>query len=84
VLGSNLFNVLILGLDDVFYTGGPLLAVVDRSHLVAVMAVVLMNALFLVGLTQQVLTKRFRVAWDTAAIAVVYVSAVWLVFLMHM
>ena len=33
-----------------------------------------MNALFLIGLTQQVLTKRFRVAWDTGAMAVVYVG----------
>ncbi|MGE3509981.1 MAG: sodium:calcium antiporter [Vicinamibacterales bacterium] len=83
VLGSNLFNLLILGLDDVFYTKGPLLSVVDSSHLISVLAVVLMNALFLIGLTQQVLTKRFRVAWDTGAIAVVYAGAVWLAFLMR-
>jgi cation:H+ antiporter len=83
VLGSNLFNLLILGLDDVFFTSGPLLSAVDSSHLVAVLAVVLMNALFLVGLTEQVLTKRFRVAWDTGAMAVVYAGAVWLVYLMR-
>ena len=83
VLGSNLFNILILGLDDVFYTPGPLLAAVDASHLVAAFAVVLMNAIFLVGLTQQVLTKRFRVAWDTTAIAGVYAAAIWLVYQMH-
>lgn len=83
VLGSNLFNLLILGLDDVFYTRGPLLASVEGSHLVVVLAVVLMNAVFLIGLTQQVLRKRFRVAWDTGAIAVVYAGAVWLVYRMH-
>jgi cation:H+ antiporter len=80
VLGSNLFNFLILGLDDVFYTPGPLLAAVDDSHLIAVLGVVLMNALFLIGLTQQVLTKRFRIAWDTAAMALVYAGAVWLLY----
>lgn len=83
VLGSNLFNLLILGIDDVFYTDGPLLSAVDPSHLIAVLAVVLMNAIFLIGLTQQVLTKRFRVAWDTGAIAVVYAGAVWLAYLMR-
>jgi len=83
VLGSNLFNLLILGLDDVFYTPAPLLSAADSSHLIAVLAVVLMNALFLVGLTQQVLTKRFRVAWDTGAMAVVYAGAVWLIYLMR-
>lgn len=83
VLGSNLFNLLVLGLDDVFYAQGPLLDVVDDSHLVAVFAVVLMNALFLIGVTQQVMTKRFRVAWDTGAMAAVYVATVGLIYLMR-
>ena len=83
VLGSNMFNLLILGLDDVFYGPGPLLRAVNPTHLVSILAVALMNALFLVGLTQQVLTKRFRVAWDTGAMTVVYVAAVWLVYLMR-
>ncbi len=79
VLGSNLFNLLILGLNDVFYTSGPLLSAVEDSHRIVILAVVLMNALFLIGLTQQVLTKHFRVAWDTGAMALVYADAVWLV-----
>ena len=76
VLGSNLFNLLILGLDDVFYRQGPLLVAADASHGVTILAVVTMNALFLIGLTYRVLTKRFAVAWDTGAIAAVYVAAV--------
>lgn len=76
VLGSNLFNLLILGLDDVWYRGGPLLADAAASHSVAVLAIVVMNGLFLVGLTYRVMTKRFAVAWDTAAIAAVYAAAV--------
>ena len=76
VLGSNLFNLLILGLDDVWYRQGPLLADVGPGHSVAVLAIVIMNGLFLAGLTCRVMTKRFAVAWDTAAIAAVYVVAV--------
>ena len=83
VLGSNLFNLLILGLDDVFYRPGPLLAAVDASHGVAILAVVTMNALFLIGLTYRVTTKRFAVAWDTGAIAAVYVLAVALTYLLR-
>jgi cation:H+ antiporter len=76
VLGSNLFNLLILGLDDVWYRQGPLLADVGPSHSVAVLAIVVMNGLFLAGLTYRVMTKRFAVSWDTAAIAGVYAIAV--------
>jgi cation:H+ antiporter len=83
VLGSNLFNLLILGLDDVFYRQGPLLAAVDASHAVAVLAVVAMNGLFLIGLTYRVMTKRFAVSWDTGAMAAVYVTAVMLAYVLR-
>jgi cation:H+ antiporter len=83
VLGSNLFNLLIQGLDDVFYRQGPLLTAADESHGIAVLAVVTMNALFLIGLTYRVMTKRFAVAWDTGAMAAVYVTAVSLAYLLR-
>ena len=82
VLGSNLFNMLILGLDDVFYRQGPLMADAGASHGISVVAIVMMNALFLIGLTLKLMTKRFVVAWDTGAIAGVYVVAVVLSYLL--
>jgi cation:H+ antiporter len=82
VLGSNLFNMLILGLDNVFYRPGPLMTDAAAGHSLSVAAVVMMNALFLIGLTYKVMTKRFVVAWDTAAIAGVYVVAVGLSYLL--
>jgi cation:H+ antiporter len=83
VLGSNLFNLLILGLDDAFYRPGPLLADADVSHSVAILAVVIMNALFLIGLTYRVMTKRFVVTWDTGAMAAVYAVAVVFAYLLR-
>jgi cation:H+ antiporter len=83
VLGSNLFNLLILGLDDVWYRQGPLLSAADPSHGVAVLAVVAMNALFLIGLTYRVLTKRFAVAWDTGAMVAIYAAAVAMSYLLR-
>lgn len=82
VLGSNLFNLLILGMDDVFYRVGPLMADAGASHSISVLAIVIMNALFLIGLTHKVMTKRFVVAWDTGAIAAVYVVAIALSYLL--
>jgi cation:H+ antiporter len=82
VLGSNLFNLVILGLDDLFYTRAPLLADAAPGHRVSIVAIVMMNALFLIGLTYKALTKRFVVNWDTGAIAAVYVLAVALSYLM--
>ena len=82
VLGSNLFNLLILALDDVFYRRGPVMADAGSSHIVSIVAIVMMNGLFLIGLTYKVMTKRFVVAWDTGAIAAVYAIAVAFSYLM--
>jgi cation:H+ antiporter len=82
VLGSNLFNLLILGLDDLFYRSGPLLADAGASHGVSIAAIVMMNGIFLVGLTYKVMTKRFVVALDTGAIAAVYAGAIGLSYLL--
>jgi cation:H+ antiporter len=82
VLGSNLFNLLILGLDDVFYRRGSLMADAGVTHSISIVAIVIMNGLFLIGLTYKVMTKRFVVAWDTGFIAAVYVVAVALSYLM--
>jgi cation:H+ antiporter len=82
VLGSNLFNLLILGLDDVLYRQGPLMADAGASHSISIVAIVMMYGLFLIGLTYKVMTKRFVVAWDTGAIAAVYVVAVALSYLL--
>ena len=83
VLGSNLFNLVILGIDDVLYRPGSLLVAADASHTIAVVAVVTMNALFLIGMTYRVMTKRFAIAWDTGAMAAVYVAAVALAYLLR-
>jgi cation:H+ antiporter len=82
VLGSILFNLVILGLDDLFYVHGPILAAVSPGHGVSVLAIVAMNAIFLVGLTYRVVAKRYVVAWDTGAIAALYVAAIGLAYLL--
>ena len=83
ILGSNLFNLLILGLDDVLYRPGPILASSDSSQLIAAFAVLLMNGVLLVGLTYQVLRKRLVVAWDTGIILAIYFAALSLMYTMR-
>lgn len=83
VLGSNLFNILILALDDIAFVDGPILASSHPSHLAAAFAVVAMNSLFLSGLTYQALKKQLVLAWDTAGILAVYVAALGTLYLLR-
>ena len=83
VLGSNLFNILILALDDIAYRGGPLLRAASAANLIPVLCVILMYGLFLAGLTYRASKKRLKLAWDTGSILAVYISAIVLIYFLR-
>jgi cation:H+ antiporter len=62
LLGSNLFNVLVLALDDVFYTRGPLLADADTAHVGTALTVLLMSGLVIIGLVMRPRGRVLRIA----------------------
>lgn len=76
LFGSNLFNIAVLGVDDVLYTSAPILAAVSPAHLVTLAAAMTMTAIAIIGLTYRARRKRFRLSWDALAIAVVYLLAI--------
>jgi cation:H+ antiporter len=59
LLGSNLFNIVILAIDDVFYTSGPLFADVSSAHAASAFSAVMMTGIAIIGL---MLRPRSRVA----------------------
>ena len=72
LLGSNLFNVLILSVDDLFYTPGPLLADAAPVHAGTAVTALLMTGLVIVGL---VMRPRGRVLRVTSWVSVGLLSA---------
>jgi len=81
LLGSNLFNILILAVDDLFYTQGPLLARVDFSHALTAFTAVMMSTLVIVGL---IFRPKKRVVlgltWVSLCLLMLYVLNSWILF----
>jgi cation:H+ antiporter len=75
LFGSNLFDMAILGIDDVFYTEGVLTSHVSSSHQIAAIAAMTMTAVAVVGLTYRATKKRLFLSWDSWGIVAVYVLA---------
>lgn len=50
LLGSNVFNMFILGVDDIFYVEGPLFKAISPSHLLSVFITIIMTAIVGLGL----------------------------------
>ncbi len=73
LLGSNLFNMLVLAIDDVAYRKGPLLSHVSPVHAVSAFSAVIMTGIVVVGLLYRAKTRVFRyVDWISISLFLVY------------
>ncbi|MEO8014492.1 MAG: sodium:calcium antiporter [Polaromonas sp.] len=82
LLGSNLFNVTILAIDDIFYTRGPLLADASPVHGGTAIAAVVMTGLVMIGLVMRPQGRELRVlSWVSAGLLATYLFNAALVFL---
>jgi cation:H+ antiporter len=76
LFGSNLFNLAILGFDDVLYRHGVLLARAESANAIAVTGALGMTAVAIIGVTYRAARKRYRLSWDAVAMVTIYVVAV--------
>jgi cation:H+ antiporter len=80
LLGSNIFNVFILFIDDIFYTKGNFLSDIDDTNLITVFWSVIMSAIVIIWLTYKSKWKKFILAWDASAIFLVYIATIMLLY----
>lgn len=83
LFGSNIFNIFILALDDVFFVKGPLLAFVSRSNIISALSAIAMTTIAIIGLTYRAEKKPLFLAWDSIGIISVYVSNLMLLYMMR-
>jgi cation:H+ antiporter len=81
LVGSNLFNLAILGIDDLLYVKGPLLAAVAASHALSAVAGCVMAGALIVALVARPQARLLNaVGWTSVMIALVYFVNAWLHF----
>lgn len=83
LLGSNLFNVLILAIIDFSYLKGPLLRSVSQINAMTALAAMIAMGVVVIGLTYRSEKKVLYLAGDALAIVLVYVMANVFLFIAH-
>lgn len=79
LLGSNIFNILILVIDDAFYTPGIILKEASEVHLLSAFAAILMTAVAIAGFTYRSKEKKYLMALDSIIILGIFIiNLVWL------
>ena len=65
IFGSNLFNMAILAIQDIFYLKGPILSFVQGQHMIPTVLAMAMTGLAIAGLIYNAEKKLFIWAWDS-------------------
>ena len=82
LLGSNLFDMLVLAVDDVAYRQGPLLSHVSTTHAFTAGSAVIMTGLVIVSLLYRPGRRLFRtVGWTSLGLFMIYLLNSYVVFL---
>lgn len=77
LLGSNIFNVFILGIDDVFYREGSLFKNISSSHLLSVFITIIMTSVVGLGLLFRPKKKQvWLLSLDTFIILALYLTLI--------
>lgn len=73
LFGSNIFNIFILGIDDLFYHHGSIYANIEFSHLMSILTIITMTSVAMIGLLFRAERKLFVLAADTLIIFILYI-----------
>ena len=81
LFGSNVFNMVIIFIDDVFYLKGPILANVSQNHVFTALLAIILTSIAVVGLIFRFDKKAFgKLSWDALVIILVYLLSIYILF----
>lgn len=80
LFGSNIFNIFILAIDDIFFIKGHILAFANQNHIISALSALLMTAIAIIGLTYRVEKKALILAWDSVGMMLVYIVNLMLLY----
>ena len=82
LLGSNLFNILIVAIDDALFLKGPLLLHVSPLHGLSALSAIMMTGVVVVGLIYRPRERLLRfTSWASLMLFSIYLVNTWLLFL---
>ncbi|MHB8109324.1 MAG: sodium:calcium antiporter [Syntrophorhabdaceae bacterium] len=82
LLGSNIFNIVILGIDDLFFKPGPILEFAHLNNVIPALFAITMTAVTIVGITYRAEHKRLFVSWNSLIIISIYLLNVLILYLL--
>ncbi|MCD5323107.1 MULTISPECIES: sodium:calcium antiporter [Pontibacillus] len=80
ILGSNLFNLLILAGTDLFFRNGPLLQAGNEAHVYSIIGSMLLIALTLYAILRKKPLNTFSYMFPSVLIVIIYLASSYLIY----
>lgn len=74
LLGSNIFNMFILAIDDLIYTDGPILLATNPNHALSALVALLMTSVISISILFGSPKKRFALGIDAIIMIILYIA----------
>jgi len=72
LLGSNIFNIAIIPVADIFFTKGAILASVSRDHILTAVLGIVMTNIVIMDLIYRAKKVPWRIGWGSISIIILY------------
>jgi cation:H+ antiporter len=72
LFGSNIFNIFILAIDDIFFIKGPILSFANTNNIISALSAIAMTTIAIIGLTYRSSKKSLLLSWDSIGIVIFY------------
>jgi len=82
MLGSNLFNITIVFIDDLVYRKAPILQVVSPNQAVLASTVTIMTAIIILAMALKSKRRFFNISWYTPLLIIIFLLQAYLSFRM--
>lgn len=80
IFGTNIFNVVLIFLADIFYAGPPIFNATGLFEAVATLLAIVLTSIYLVGLLERRDRTFFRMGYASLAVIIVYVAGIVLLY----
>jgi cation:H+ antiporter len=82
LFGSNMFNIVVIAVDDFFYLDGPILSAVDPVHVLSAFSALMMTGVAIVGLLYRPRGRIFGgIGWASLILVTIYLLNSYVLYL---
>ena len=81
ILGSNVFNIFIIAINDLFYIKGSIFNHIDTSNIIPAISSILMSSVVIIGLIYRAEKKIGMFAYESIVLIFMYLLTIYLMYI---